>query len=165
MTEQQARKDPEQIRYAALLKRLDQYADVLDSRFQVPGTRMRFGLDGLIGLVPVVGDVFSLGLSLYLVAEALRIQAPASVVRRMVRNVGLDFLVGLVPVVGDALDFAFKANLRNAALLRDYAQTQLEPEPLPSSPLRTPRRQRPGPLVWVVAGLGALLLMALVAAL
>lgn len=146
----------EQAAHQALLKRLDQYANVMDSRFRIPGTRLRFGLDGLIGLVPVVGDLASMGLSLYILMEAMRIGAPASVVRRMGANIGLDFLVGLVPVAGDALDFAFKANERNVALLRDYSRAQLEPP--------EPDRKR-SPLVWVLAGMGALLLVLVLIAL
>lgn len=143
-------------RHLALLARIDRFSGAMDSRFRVPGTRMRFGLDGLLGLIPVAGDTVTTVLSLYLIAEALKIGAPASVVRRMGVNVGLDFLVGLVPIAGDVLDFAFKANERNAAILREYTQQQVQPDDQ-----RLPR----GPLVWVLAGLGVLLLVFLLASL
>lgn len=146
----------EHARHQALLKRLDRFASVMDSHFQVPGTRLRFGLDGLIGLVPVAGDTVTTLLGLYILLEAMRIGAPRAVVRRIAVNIGLDFLIGLVPVAGDALDFAFKANQRNTELLRDYTQAQLEP-PRPES--------NKTPLVWVMAAMGAVLLVLVILAL
>lgn len=142
--------DAERERHQALLTRLDHFANLMDSRFQVPGTRLRFGLDGLIGLIPVVGDATAAVLGVYMLSEAVRIGAPGSIVRRIGGNILLDFLLGLVPVAGDALDFVFKANERNVALLRRYAQDRLAP-PEPTAK----RRSR---LVWVMAALGLVLL-------
>ena len=139
----------ERERHLALLKRLDGFAQSMDSQFGVPGTRFRFGLDGLIGLIPVVGDAATTMLGLYPIVEAMRIKVPGHVLRRMGVNVGLDFLVGLVPLAGDVFDLAFKANQRNVALLRDYSQNRLQPP----KPVATK-----SPLVWVMAALGAVLL-------
>lgn len=100
------------------LAQLDFIADLLDSRFILPGTNIRFGLDGLIGLVPVIGDVISALISLYLIGRASRLGLSPWIKTRMLWNVALDTVVGSVPVVGDAFDVAFKSNRRNIALVR-----------------------------------------------
>ncbi|WP_172962339.1 DUF4112 domain-containing protein [Hydrocarboniclastica marina] len=148
--------EADRARHEALLTRIDRFSSAMDNRFRLPGTRLRFGFDGLVGLIPVAGDAITTVLSLYLIGEALKIGAPASVVRRMGVNVGLDFLVGLVPIAGDALDFAFKANTRNVALLRNYTQSQIKPDETGKGL---------SPWVWVLAGLGALSLIFIIAAL
>lgn len=105
-----ARSDPR-------LERAQKLADLLDTRFRVPGTNMRFGLDGLLGLIPGIGDTAALGLSLWIVGEAWRMGLPRSVLARMLLNVALDYLIGLIPLLGDWFDFAYKANRRNADLM------------------------------------------------
>lgn len=107
----------------AEIARLDRLAELLDSRFRVPGTGWRFGLDSVIGLIPGVGDVAALGPSAYLVWQARRLGASRGTIGRMMLNTGLDFVVGGVPVAGDVFDAVFKANLRNIDLLkRDLAR-------------------------------------------
>jgi hypothetical protein len=100
------------------LKRLERLADLLDSRYRIPGTRIRFGLDGLLGLVPVVGDTVVLLPSVWLVWRGWQLGVPRHYLTRMAANTGIDYVVGLVPFVGDFFDVAFKANLRNVRLLR-----------------------------------------------
>ncbi|MEL6289188.1 MAG: DUF4112 domain-containing protein [Pseudomonadota bacterium] len=95
-------------------------ARFLDSQFRVPGTNMRFGADGLMGLVPVVGDVAGGAISLYLISKALRYGAPFSLVARMAANAGIDFAAGSIPLVGDLFDFVWKANKMNVDLLSDH---------------------------------------------
>ncbi|MEI9886911.1 MAG: DUF4112 domain-containing protein [Rhizomicrobium sp.] len=104
------------------LAQLDLIADLLDSRFIIPGTNIRFGLDSLIGLVPVVGDLISALISLYLIGRASRLGLSPWIRARMLWNVLLDTTVGAVPVVGDAFDVAFKSNRRNIALVRKALQ-------------------------------------------
>lgn len=106
------------------LARLDALARLLDTAFVIPGTNVRYGLDGLIGLVPVVGDVITTALSLWIVREARELGAPWHVTARMVGNVALDGAIGLVPVLGDAFDVVFRANLRNLRLLRRWIERQ-----------------------------------------
>lgn len=101
-----------------ILRRLDRLASALDSSIPVPFLRTRIGLDGLIGLVPGIGDAATGLLSLYLVAEARRLGVPMTTILRMLGNVGVDALVGAIPLVGDLFDFAYKANRRNVELLR-----------------------------------------------
>lgn len=95
---------------------------LLDNAFTVPGTRFRFGLDALIGLVPGLGDAVSAVFSGYLILQASRLGAPKSVVSRMVANVAVDTVVGWVPLLGDLFDVAWKSNVKNMALLEDHLQ-------------------------------------------
>lgn len=96
--------------------RVHRLARLMDSSIRLPGG-FRIGVDGLIGLVPVVGDFAAAGVSFYIVAQAARAGVPASALARMVLNVALDAVVGAIPVLGDVFDVAFKANLRNARLM------------------------------------------------
>lgn len=100
--------------------RTEGLARLLDSQFRVPGTRMRFGVDAVVGLLPGVGDAAGLALSTMVIVQAVRLGARGSTVARMVLNVALDTVVGAVPVLGSVFDFAFKANNRNVALLQRH---------------------------------------------
>jgi hypothetical protein len=104
------------------LRRLDTLGYVLDNSIPIPGTRRRFGLDAVIGLVPGVGDATGALMSAYIVVQAARLGAPASSLVRMLLNVGIEALVGAIPFAGDLFDAWFKANARNVTLLR----TELE---------------------------------------
>jgi hypothetical protein len=88
-----------------------------DNAFQIPGLGWRFGIDPIIGLVPVVGDLASAAISLYILAVAAQLGVPRVTLARMMVNVGIDYVVGAVPIVGNVFDFAWKANYRNAQLL------------------------------------------------
>ena len=92
----------------------------MDAQFVVPIIGRRFGLDGLLGLVPGVGDAATGAISLYVVWEARRMGAPSWLITRMLANVAMDVAGGLVPLVGDVFDLVFKANLRNIALLEEW---------------------------------------------
>ena len=100
----------------AWLERLEFW---LDRAFPVPGLGVRIGLDGLIGLVPVVGDVLMAALAVGVPIAAWRRGASWPLLARMGVNIALDALIGLVPVVGDVLDIANKSNARNLRMLRE----------------------------------------------
>jgi len=102
---------------------------LLDSAFRVPGTNMRFGLDPIAGLVPGIGDLVTGFFSVMILLHALRLRVPKVIVARMLLHVGIDVLVGAVPLAGDLFDAGFKANLRNLALLEQYAQPGVTPRP------------------------------------
>lgn len=89
----------------------------MDSRFHIPFTKVRFGLDGLIGLIPGAGDVATVGVSLYIIQQAREMGASQEALLRMLANASVDFAIGLIPVVGDVADIAFKANKRNIRIL------------------------------------------------
>jgi hypothetical protein len=104
--------------------RLEAIAKLLDIAFIVPGTNIRYGIDGIIGLIPVVGDIIATGLSLWLVREARALGAPWHVTARMLGNVAVQGTIGAVPVAGDAFDVLYRANMRNARILRRWLDTQ-----------------------------------------
>lgn len=94
-------------------------ARLMDSSFEIGG--VKFGLDALIGLIPVAGDAIALGVGLYPILLARKHKLGKLVIARMMGNLGLDFVTGLIPVAGDAFDVLFKANLKNLKLLEDAA--------------------------------------------
>jgi hypothetical protein len=106
------------------LARLEALAKLLDIAFILPGTNIRYGIDGLIGLIPVVGDIITTAISLWLVREARALGAPWHLTARMLANVALDGAVGIVPLAGDAFDVMFRANMRNVRLLKRWMDKQ-----------------------------------------
>ena len=102
----------------AAYARVEALARVMDSIVAIPGTNVRIGVDALLGLVPVVGDVISQAISSYIIWEARRMGVSRWTMARMVGNSLVDMAVGVVPLVGDAFDVAFRANLKNLALLK-----------------------------------------------
>lgn len=102
------------------LQWVDTFSRVLDTKFRIPGTGVRFGLDFILGLVPGAGDILSLGMSGTLVATMARHGASPRLVARMLVNVVLDAFVGSIPVLGNLFDLFYKANYRNAELMREY---------------------------------------------
>src|SRR5260370_5655171 len=96
---------------------LDILSHVLDDFSRMPGTPIRFGLDGIIGLIPGVGDAIGGIASCVILVAAWVRGVPAPVLARMVANVGIEVVVGTVPVLGDMFDIAWRANRRNYALL------------------------------------------------
>jgi hypothetical protein len=99
------------------IERLRRLAWTLDALGRVPGTRLRFGLNSLIGLAPVAGDAVMAMISLYIVAEAVRLGLPRRKIVRMLANVGIEAAAGSVPILGDIFDTFWKANLRNVAII------------------------------------------------
>jgi len=122
-------------------ERLHKLAYILDSAIPLPGG-YRVGFDGVIGLVPGVGDLAGAALSSYIIAEAHRLGAPTVVLIRMTLNMLFESVVGVIPVFGDLFDFAYKANRRNVGLLEEHM----------ARPHELRRQSR-----WAVAGVAALL--------
>jgi len=107
---------------ANTLRRLDALARLFDSAWAVPGTRIRFGLDAVLDLIPGIGGLLANGVSLYLLWEAHRLGAPKALFARMIGNVAIDTVLGMVPVAGWVGDVFFRANLKNVALLRRHLE-------------------------------------------
>jgi hypothetical protein len=102
----------------AAYARVDALARAMDSIVTIPGTNVRIGFDALLGLVPVLGDIVSQAISSYIIWEARRLGVSRWTMARMIGNSLMDMTIGAVPVVGDAFDVAFRANMRNLALLK-----------------------------------------------
>jgi Domain of unknown function (DUF4112) len=109
------------------LVRLQKLADLLDSRWRIPGTRWRFGLDGVASIFPVAGDTLTAVVSLYLIRQAASYGLPRHVVMRMLANAGIDWAVGSIPVLGTIFDIGFKANRRNLDLLTRHLERRYTP--------------------------------------
>jgi hypothetical protein len=105
---------------AQTLRRLDRLSRMLDEAYRIPGTSIRFGLDSLIGLLPVAGDVASAALATYLIYEARRLGLPRRVIAKMALNVAIDMSIGAIPLAGDVADVFWRANMRNMALIRRH---------------------------------------------
>jgi hypothetical protein len=132
-------------------ERLNRLAWLLDSSIPIPGTGLTFGVEALIGLVPVVGDLIGVGFSAYILKEAHALGVGKSILGRMALNIAIEGLVGAVPLLGDVFDAAWKANQRNVRLLNDWM----------GSPEREARASR---LFFAGVALGLLALLALCAA-
>jgi hypothetical protein len=104
------------------LARLEALARLMDGAFVFPGTTIRFGLDGLIGLIPVAGDMIAGLVSTYLIWEARQLGAPRWLMARMLANTFFDTTIGAIPILGDAFDVLFRANMKNMTLLRRHLE-------------------------------------------
>jgi hypothetical protein len=104
------------------LKGMEWIARLMDSKFRIPGTNFRFGLDGLLGLIPGVGDLSTFAVSGYLVLLMARNGASGNVLARMILNIVVDAALGAIPVIGDLFDFVHKANVKNMKLMQQYYQ-------------------------------------------
>ena len=105
---------------ASVRRRVEAMERLLERAFPIPGTNMRFGLDSVVGLVPVVGDLVTAAMGAWLVWEARNLGMSKFQLVRMAGNIGIDMAVGAVPLVGDLFDFAFKSNTRNLRILKRY---------------------------------------------
>lgn len=103
-----------------IVRRLELISHLFDNAYRIPGTSIRLGWDAVIGMVPVVGDALTTGVSAYFIWEANRLGARRSTLLKMIGNVAIDFGVGTVPLVGDLIDVTWRANRRNLrALVRE----------------------------------------------
>ena len=108
-------RDPQSIR-----RRIEFMEFMLERAFVLPGTNRRVGLDAIIGLVPVIGDVITAAMGAWIVWEARSLGLSRWQLARMSANIGIDTLLGMVPFVGDAFDFMFRSNSRNLKIVRKH---------------------------------------------
>ena len=101
-------------------KRIEGMEHLLEGLFKIPGTKQRLGLDVILDLLPVGGDVVGAALGAYMVWEARNLGMSKAQMARMFGNVGLDFLLGLIPLVGAVPDFFFRSNTRNLKIIRKH---------------------------------------------
>ena len=107
---------------------LRRWASLLDSRFRVPGTNIRFGLDPILSLIPGLGDLASPIFTAALLAQVFRQRVPKIVIMRMLLNALIDAAIGAIPIAGQLGDIFFRANVRNLALLERHADPSRPPE-------------------------------------
>lgn len=112
--DKQQKQIPENLRTLAVLSKL------MDEQLTIPGTKIKFGLDGLIGLIPGVGDLATFAISAIMLGRMAENGASGNVMARMVLNVLIDTVIGSIPVLGDLFDFAFKANMKNFRLMEAH---------------------------------------------
>lgn len=123
-----ARNDnPDVISRETLIK-LQHLSTLMDKAFVIPGTNIRFGLDSIVGLVPVIGDTLTVAVSGYIYTFARKAGVPRHKRLRMVWNIFIDWLIGLIPLLGDIFDVAFKANSKNVRIIMDHVEKRLDAE-------------------------------------
>lgn len=105
---------------ASIRARVEAVELVLERSFRIPGVNVPIGLDALIGLVPVIGDIITTAMGAYIVWEARNLGMSKWHLTRMGANVAFDTAIGLLPVVGDAADFMFRSNTRNLRILKKH---------------------------------------------
>lgn len=111
----------------AAVRRIQVVAELLDESVRIPGAEYRVGIDPLIGVVPVAGDVVSAGISMYIVLESARLGVSYTTLVLMIANVSIDTVGGSIPVVGEVFDAAWKANKWNLTLVFEDLATGTEP--------------------------------------
>ncbi len=111
----QNRNDP-----AALRKRIETLEFLLERSFTIPGINRPVGLDAIVGLVPVVGDVVTAAMGAYIIWEARNLGMPKWKLWRMMGNLGVDTALGAIPLVGDAFDLLFRSNTRNLKIIKRH---------------------------------------------
>lgn len=105
---------------AAVRQRIEALEQLLERSFVVPGTSQPIGLDAIVGLVPVVGDVLAAALGAYLIWEANNLGLPKWKLWRMAGNLAFDSAVGAIPIAGDVFDFLFRSNSRNLRIVKQH---------------------------------------------
>lgn len=113
--------------HGVVLSLLRRWADLLDSRFVVPGTTIRFGIDPILSLIPGFGELTSPAFAMILLVQGVRQGVPKVILLRMLFVALLDALIGAVPVVGTLGDVFFRANRTNLALLERHARPGVRP--------------------------------------
>lgn len=106
----------------AAMARVTMLARLMDSLFAIPGTRIRLGVDAILGLVPILGDILSQVIASYIIWEARQLGVSKITIARMVGNTLIDTVFGAVPIAGDVFDVAFRANMKNLRLLQKHLE-------------------------------------------
>ncbi|MFN2099091.1 DUF4112 domain-containing protein [Altererythrobacter sp. MF3-039] len=105
---------------ASIRKRIESMEHILERSFRIPGVNYPIGLDSIIGLVPVVGDVITAAMGAYIVWEARNLGIPKWKLWRMAGNIAFDSAIGAIPIAGDAFDLMFRSNTRNLRIIKKH---------------------------------------------
>lgn len=111
------------------LEKLRKHADLLDNWIRIPGTGIGIGLDGILGLLPVIGDTATLVAGLSIVARAHKMGIRGRALLEMLLNVGIDYAFGSIPLLGDLFDFFWKSNRRNIRIIEREIERQERSRP------------------------------------
>ncbi len=107
--------DPQAVR-----KRLEALEMLLERSFHIPGTRIPFGLDSIVGLIPVLGDIVTAAMGAYMIWEARNLGMSKWQLTRMAANLGIDTAIGAIPLLGDAFDFMWRSNSKNLRIIKKH---------------------------------------------
>ncbi|HEX7822910.1 MAG TPA: DUF4112 domain-containing protein [Sphingobium sp.] len=105
---------------ASVRQRIEALERLMEGMVTLPGTRQRMGLDAILGLVPIIGDLASAAIGAWIVWEARNLGMSKFQLARMATNVGVDTAIGAIPLVGDAFDFFFRSNSRNLRIIKRH---------------------------------------------
>lgn len=108
-------RDPHSVR-----QRVEALEQLLERSFHIPGTKIPFGLDSIVGLVPVLGDLVTAAMGAYMVWEARNLGMGKIQLLRMAANVGIDTALGAIPLAGDAFDFLWRSNSKNLRIIKKH---------------------------------------------
>ncbi len=114
----------ETVQVPKVLLEAQKLANLTDSRIRIPFLGIRLGLDFLVGLIPVVGDIIMVAVSISIVAMAKSMKVPKALRIAMLKNIGVDFLLGLIPFVGDLVDIFYKSNQKNVRIMEKWWVSQ-----------------------------------------
>lgn len=117
--------------YETTVESVEALARLMDSQFKVPGIPVNLGLDTIIGLIPGIGDTVGLGVAGYIVVRGAQMGVPKHKLSKMGFNIGVDWLIGTIPIIGDLFDVGWKANNRNAEIIREHFEKNLRVEIIP----------------------------------
>ena len=105
---------------ASVRQRVEAMEMLLERSFRIPGTNYPVGLDAIIGLIPILGEIVTTAMGAYLIWEARNLGLPKWKIWRMVGNTAFDTAIGTVPVIGDAVDLVFRSNTRNLRIIKRH---------------------------------------------
>jgi hypothetical protein len=101
------------------LLRLKLLSERLDELTKIPGTNQKVGIDAIIGLIPILGDLIGAVFSTYIMYSGIKMGVSSKVVTKMAANIGIEFIIGSFPIIGDIFDILWKANKRNVELIEE----------------------------------------------
>jgi hypothetical protein len=117
-------KQHQSVKAPKALLRAQKLANLTDTKIRIPFIGIRFGLDFIVGLIPVVGDLIMTGVSLSILLMAKKMQVPRALRFAMLRNIAMDFLLGLIPFFGDIVDMFYKSNQKNVRIMEKWWVSQ-----------------------------------------
>ena len=101
------------------LLRLKLLSKRLDDSIKIPGTNQKFGIDAIVGIIPILGDFIGVIFSVYIMYSGIKMGVSSKIVKKMAANIAIEFIIGSIPIIGDIFDALWKANKRNVELIED----------------------------------------------